>query len=75
MDSFVFWIVLWLIPTCSLNKIKLTLSMVSSVRHATIRCVFNHNLPQFDFNGPDGLAVHISAYAAAAAFVACCVSL
>jgi hypothetical protein len=43
MDSTVFWIFLWLIPTLSLNKIKLKLSMSSS-------CLACHNLPRFDFN-------------------------
>jgi hypothetical protein len=36
--------------------------------------VSNHTLPRFDFNCADGLSVFIPAYAAASAFVACCVS-
>jgi hypothetical protein len=73
MDSVVSWIFLWLIPTLSLNKIKI-MHRFLLFGVPTIRCVSSHTLPRFDFNCVDGLAVFIPAYAAASAFVACCIS-
>jgi hypothetical protein len=70
MNSVAFWIFLWLIPTLSLNKIK--------IKHRfllfgvpQLRCVSNHTLPRFESNSADGLAVFIPPYAAASAFIAC----
>jgi hypothetical protein len=70
MDRVVFWIFLWLIPTLILNKLKLSIGFFCLACHNTLR----HTLPRFGFNCAAGLAVFIPAYAAASAFVACCVS-
>jgi hypothetical protein len=62
---------LWLVPTLSLNKIKIKLStdfFCLSCRNTL--CLQSH-LPRSDSNCADGLAVSIPAYAAASAFVAC----
>jgi hypothetical protein len=74
MDHVVFWIFLWLIPTLSLNKIKLKLSIrfYCLACHNTLR--LQSHPSTFDFNFADGLAVFIAVYAAASAFVAFCVS-
>jgi hypothetical protein len=70
----VFWIFLWLIPTLSLNTIKLKLSIGFFCLACHNTLVSNHTLPRFDSNCAGGFVVFIPAYAAASAFVACCVA-